>query len=588
MFKSVRFRNFKSLKDYTVHLRTMNVLVGPNNAGKSTILDAFRAMAAAHRYARRRTQSPISIGGTTVVGYEIPMTNFPISLANIHSDYQADQETSVTFSLDNGNKLQLNFYDSARCVMTIVEAKQRTASTAQFRKSFPVSIYPFPTLGPLEEEEPLLTDEYVRQSEDTRRAHRMFRNIWYRRPQQFPAFEELVAKTWEGMTIYKPELHLPYPPQLTMFCKEGRIDREVYWAGFGFQVWLQLLTHLTGANLDNVLVVDEPEIYLHPDLQRRLFQLLKNSGKQVVLATHSAEIVNEADHEDVVLVNRIRKTAARVSDADSLQEALNSIGSAQNIHLARLTKGRRILFLEGDDYRLLRRFAARFHFNSIADDVLITVVPIGGFSQSRRIQDTAWAFEKILKANILIAAVLDRDYRSAEEIAELLKDGRTSVTHFHILGSKEIENYLLAPLALTKAIQHKLRERRLTAIISVSDVEKMLEEIVALQKSDLLGQYISNRVRYFATRSAKDASTVVKEAIEQLEQDWISRKMAICSGKKTFASLNAQLQQKFGVSITSNQVIGYLEPTEVGDLIEVLADLDKFAKTKPESLAGAA
>ena len=65
-----------------------------------------------------------------------------------------------------------------------------------------------------------------------------------------------------------------------------------------------------------------------------------------------------------MLVNRARKTAARVSDADSLQEALNSIGSAQNIHLARLTKGRRILFLEGDDYRLLRRFASQFGFDS--------------------------------------------------------------------------------------------------------------------------------------------------------------------------------------------------------------------------------
>ncbi|TYO62148.1 ATP-binding protein [Bradyrhizobium hipponense] len=63
MFKSIRFRNFKSLKDYTVSLRTMNVLVGPNNAGKSTILDAFRAMAAAHRYASRRVQSPISVDG---------------------------------------------------------------------------------------------------------------------------------------------------------------------------------------------------------------------------------------------------------------------------------------------------------------------------------------------------------------------------------------------------------------------------------------------------------------------------------------------------------------------------------------------
>ncbi len=497
MFKSVRFRNFKSLKDYTVHLRAMNVLVGPNNAGKSTILDAFRAIAAAHRYACRRVQSPISVNGSTVVGYDIPMSNFPISLANIHSDYQTDQETSVTFALENGNKLQLTFYDNTRCVMTITETNLRTTTTAQFRKNFPGSIYPFPTLGPLEEEELLLTDEYVKQSEDTRRSHRMFRNIWYRRSQQFPAFEALVAKTWEGMTIAKPELDLTYPPRLSMFCKEGRIDREVFWAGFGFQVWLQILTHLTGAAADNVLIVDEPEIYLHPDLQRRLFQLLKATNKQVILATHSAEIMNEADHDDVVLINRNKKTAARVSDADSLQGALNSIGSAQNIHLARLTKGRRILFLEGDDYRLLRRFASQFGFDSIANDVIITVVPIGGFSQSKRIQDTAWAFEKILKAHISIAAVLDRDFRCAEEISELLRDGRTSVPHFHILGSKEIENFLLVPSAMLRAIEQKLKERNSTSTVTLHVVSEMLNGIIVGQKADLLGQYISNRVRFF-------------------------------------------------------------------------------------------
>lgn len=588
MFKSVRFRNFKSLRDYTVNLRTMNVLVGPNNAGKSTILDAFRAMAAAHRYASRRVQSPISVGGNTVVGYEIPTTNFPVSLANVHSDYQTDLETSVTFSLDNGNKLQLTFYDNARCILTILEAKQRTSTTAQFRKNFPASIYPFPTLGPLEEEELLLNDDYVRQSQDTRRSHRMFRNIWHRRPDQFAAFETLVANTWEGMTIAKPELDPTYPPRLSMFCKEGRIDREVYWAGFGFQVWLQILTHMTGAAADNVLIVDEPEIYLHPDLQRRLFQLLKNTHKQVILATHSAEIVNEADHEDVVLVNRAKKTALRVSDADSLQEALNSIGSAQNIHLARLTKGRRILFLEGNDYRLLRRFAAQLRFASIADDVVITVVPIGGFSQNRRIQDTAWAFEKILKANISIAAVLDRDFRSGDEIAELLRDGRASVPHFHILGSKEIENYLLVPSAIAKAIQQKFKERKSSAVISVSDVSQMLESIIADQKADVLGQYVSNRVRYFATRSAKDPSTVVKEALELFEQDWKEplRRTAISSGKKAFAALNGRFQEKFGVSITSNQIIKHLERSDVGDLVDILRDLDEFARTMPVPITG--
>lgn len=386
------------------------------------------------------------------------------------------------------------------------------------------------------------------------------------------------------MTISKPELDMTYPPRLSMFCKEGRIDREVYWAGFGFQVWLQILTHLTGAASDNVLVVDEPEIYLHPDLQRRLFQLLRGANKQIILATHSAEIINEADHDDVVVINRKRKNSTRVSDADSLQEALNSIGSAQNIHLARLTKGRRILFLEGDDYRLLRRFASQFGFDNLADDVIITVVPIGGFSQNKRIQDTAWAFEKILKANISIAAVLDRDFRSTEEIAELVRDGRTTVPHFHIFNVKEIENFLLAPTAIFKALEQKLRDRGSSRTISLPEISEILDTIIANQKADLLGQYISNRVRFFS-RSALDPSTVVREAIDRFETEWADpeQRRPICSGKKAFAALNGQFQQTFGTSVTSNQVIRYLTSDDVGNLIEVLRDLDQFAAAQPDA-----
>ncbi|MDB5653473.1 MAG: hypothetical protein JWQ94_1086 [Tardiphaga sp.] len=582
MFSSVKFRNFKSLKDFTVRLKHVNVLVGPNNAGKSTILDAFRAMAAAHRHASRRNQSPISLNGTTLVGYEIPMSNFPISLANVHSDYQTELETSVTFTMNNGNKLKLLFHDNSRCILTIEESKQRTSTTAQFKKNFPASIYSFPTLGPLEEEEELLTDEYVHQSQESRRAHRMFRNIWYRRPDQFSAFQTLVEKTWAGVSITKPELNRTFPPRLTMFCKEGRVDRELYWAGFGFQVWLQILTHLTGAAADDVLIVDEPEIYLHPDLQRRLFQLLKSSKKQIILATHSAEIVNEADNDEVVLVNKQKKNAGRVSDSDGLQEALTSIGSAQNIHLARLTKGKKILFLEGDDYRLLRRFASQFSFDNLADDVIVTVVPIGGFSQKQRIQDTAWAFEKILKADISIAALLDRDFRCDEEISELVRDGKLSVPHFHILEAKEIENFLLVPTAISKALEQRIRDSRLPTkrpALSTDRIEEILDGILAEQKANLVGQYIANRVRFFSTGSSKDPSTVVREAMDIFDSCWSipGRRLELCSGKKAFAALNGKLQAEAGVSITSTQVIRNLSLSDVNSLKGVLSDLDVFA-----------
>ena len=54
------------------------------------------------------------------------------------------------------------------------------------------------------------------------------------------------------------------PRKLQMFCKEDRLDREVSWAGFGFQVWLQFLTHLVAAPDEATLIVDEADIDLHP------------------------------------------------------------------------------------------------------------------------------------------------------------------------------------------------------------------------------------------------------------------------------------------------------------------------------------
>jgi predicted ATP-dependent endonuclease of OLD family len=107
MFTKVRFRNFKSLKDFTIHLRAVNVLVGPNNAGKSTVLDAFRIMMVAHGFASRRLPQLIRINNETITGYDIPAPLIPVSLTNIHSDYQTDQETSLTFTLDNGNEIRL-------------------------------------------------------------------------------------------------------------------------------------------------------------------------------------------------------------------------------------------------------------------------------------------------------------------------------------------------------------------------------------------------------------------------------------------------------------------------------------------------
>src|SRR4051812_20262879 len=105
MFLSIKFRNFKSLKNFTVRLKPFNVLVGPNNAGKSTVLDAFRLLSAAIRYASRRNPTNINLAGETLFGYDIPTPNLPSSMANIHSDYNTDEEPEIYLHPDLQHRL---------------------------------------------------------------------------------------------------------------------------------------------------------------------------------------------------------------------------------------------------------------------------------------------------------------------------------------------------------------------------------------------------------------------------------------------------------------------------------------------------
>jgi len=145
------------------------------------------------------------------------------------------------------------------------------------------------------------------------------------------------------MQIQRPEVTDIGNQVLAMFCLEHRMTRELYWAGFGFQVWCQLLTHIVRARESTIFVIDEPEIYLHADLRRALVSIVRELGPDIVMATHSTEIMAEADPSEIVLVDKSRRSGERLKTIESLQGALEKVGSIQNITLARLARTRKVL-----------------------------------------------------------------------------------------------------------------------------------------------------------------------------------------------------------------------------------------------------
>ena len=72
------------MKDYSISLQGTNILVGPNNSGKSTIISAFRILDVALKKARSRKAEKVPIpSGTFGVGHRVPEENISVSLENI-------------------------------------------------------------------------------------------------------------------------------------------------------------------------------------------------------------------------------------------------------------------------------------------------------------------------------------------------------------------------------------------------------------------------------------------------------------------------------------------------------------------------
>jgi predicted ATPase len=104
--RQITLRNFKRFERFTLACTNANVLVGPNNAGKSTILDAFRILYGAKRYASRLRPTLVRAGNQEVWGYKMPDTSIPVNIANIASNY-ADDDAELIFTHTNGARLHI-------------------------------------------------------------------------------------------------------------------------------------------------------------------------------------------------------------------------------------------------------------------------------------------------------------------------------------------------------------------------------------------------------------------------------------------------------------------------------------------------
>ncbi|WP_010089924.1 ATP-dependent nuclease [Burkholderia ubonensis] len=578
---SIRFSRYKAFHNFSVSVEDFNVLVGPNNAGKSTIIGALRILSEGLRRARAKAPEPVEVTGYVGWAYQISIANLPIAAENIFHEYDDSRPARVEFRVSNGNRLVLHFPSQGTCILIAETTKQPVRQPRHFREAFDVEIGFVPVLGPVEQHEKLFQKEAARLALLTATASRNFRNVWYHYPDGFDEFRDTVQTTWPGMDIQPPEFNGEH---LLMFCPEGRRPRELCWTGYGFQVWCQMLTQILKAKHASLLVIDEPDIYLHSDLQRQLVSLLRDLGPDILIATHSTEMIAECEPTSLLAISKDRQSAKRVADIVQIKHLFSALGSNLNPTLTQLAKTKRVLFVEGHDAQILCAFARVLGFSRVANRTDFAVMMMEGFNPARA-TDLAEGIDAAVGSRVLRSVILDRDYRTQEEIEVVLRRLQQSGFVSHAHDRKEIENYLLNSAAIGRAVDARLTEqakRTGKQKLQIPDIDAILELALEEARPLVFGQLQARAVDYAReTKSGIDNATVMSRVLAELEKKWttLEGRFALAPGKEVFARLNAELQNTVKVSVSALQVAAAFKPFEIPhDLKELIESIARFSE----------
>ncbi|WP_329683564.1 AAA family ATPase [Longimicrobium sp.] len=265
----------------------------------------------------------------------------------------------------------------------------------------------------------------------------------------------------------------------------------------------------------SLLLVEEPEIHLHPALETTVLRYLKSIGLrcQIFVTTHSTNFLDTAEMKNVYLVSR--EGATQVEQIDT-EEAEAILPKELGLRLSSLFMYDRLVFVEGPiDEEIVREWASTMDVNLGRANV--GFITIGGVKNFAHYANTH-TLEFLARRQVAIWFLLDRDERDDQEVAQL-KERLGDTAQLIALERREIENYLLVPRAIAVYLEERFAAENvsLQREISTEQVARDMDECA----DELLPLTVRNRVaKLLCTPVYPDRRAILAE--ENLD-DFVSR-----------------------------------------------------------------
>lgn len=236
-------------------------------------------------------------------------------------------------------------------------------------------------------------------------------------------------------------------------------------SGAGLSQVLAILYLVICAKEPSVLIIDEPQSFLHPGAARKLIEILSTypNRHQYIIATHSPALIAAAEPATVALITKEKGEPSKITSIDGKNmEQIRLCLAEVGARLSDVFGYDRVLWVEGDTERecfpLILRASAR---HSLYGTAIVQVHNpgdvVGEGCDPRRVLGI---YKRLCEGKGLlpptIGFVFDREGRTDEEIEELLTSfSETGIERQHVqfLPRRMYENYLLDSRAIASVLQ---------------------------------------------------------------------------------------------------------------------------------------
>lgn len=389
MLTKLSARNFKQFNEIEIELGERVLLVGPNNSGKTSALQALALWSAGvRRWTEKRGagEAPKKRPGVTINRRDL--IAIPVPAANLlwrnlrvreglkENGQQRTRNVLIDIAvegIDNGAVWSAHlefdyaneesFYCRAALAAEGIRAPMPAAASS-------LKIAYLPPMSGLASNELRLDQGAIDVRIGEGRTAEVLRNLCWSVREKDEEVWRGIAKHIEqlfGVEINDP-IYIRERGEITMsFRTREGVELDLAACGRGQQQTLLLLAHMA-ANPGSLLLLDEPDAHLEILRQRQIYEVLTKTAtttqSQIIAASHSEVLLNEAADRDMVIAFVGRPH--RIDDRGGAQ-VLKSLKEIGFEHYIQAEETGWVLYLEGStDLAILRAFAARLNHPAAA------------------------------------------------------------------------------------------------------------------------------------------------------------------------------------------------------------------------------